>query len=207
LRRAILRLDGQYGDYAVVIDLDKLGLTYVMRGKDYGLLDQPEIQARLALSADQVVTHPETGTTRALFDCQDIPFTPIGPRIRVIVATHPATATPARIGTTRDGVVYELFFTCLPPLAFTPSDVLDLYLHRGGFETVLSDEDKEQDFDRWCSYTACGQEFWQIIAQWMWNLRLELGHHLSPTTMQTTEFAKAEAVWQTAPTSEAPPSQ
>jgi hypothetical protein len=66
LHRAILRLDGQYGDYAVVIDLDKLGLAYVMGGKDYGLLDQPEIQARLALSPDQVVTHPETGTTRAL---------------------------------------------------------------------------------------------------------------------------------------------
>lgn len=205
LHRAVLRLDGQYGDYAVVIDLDKLGLAYVMRGKDYGILDQPEIQAHLAQLPDQEVTHPDTGTTRALFDCLDIPLTPMGPRIRVIVATHKAQETPARIGTTRDGVVYELFFTCLPPSAFTPADVLDLYLHRGGFETVLSDEDKEQNFDRWCSYTACGQEFWQIIAQWMWNLRLELGHHLSPIAMSTTEFAKAEAVCQTSPTSEAPP--
>ncbi len=131
LHRAILRLDGQYGDYAVVIDLDKLGLAYVMRGKDYGLLDQPEIQARLALSPDQEVTHPETGTTRALFDCLDVSLTPVGPRIRVIVATHPAQASPARIGTTRDGVVYELFFTCLPPSAFTPADVLDLYAAPG----------------------------------------------------------------------------
>jgi hypothetical protein len=203
--RAIVRLDGQYGDYAVVIDLDKLGLAYVMRGKDYGLLDQPEIQARLALSPDQVVTHPETGTTRALFDCLDVALTGVGPRIRVIVATHPTTATPARIGTTRDGVVYELFWTCLPPSAFAPSDVLDLYLHRGGFETVLSDEDKEQDFDRWCSYTANGQEFWQILSQWMWNLRLELGHRLSLTAMRTTEVAKAEVVSHTPPPSEDPP--
>jgi hypothetical protein len=102
-------------------------------------------------------------------------------------------------------VVYELFWTCLPSSAFTPADVLDLYLHRGGFETVLSDEDKEQDFDRWCSYTACGQEFWQILSQWIWNLRLELGHRLQPTAMRTTEFAKAQAIPQTAPTSEAPP--
>src|SRR5438046_1181647 len=108
-----------------------------MRGKDYGLLNQPEIQARLERPPDQVVTHPETATTRALFDCLDIAVTPMGPRIRVIVATHPATSTPARVGTTREGVVYELFFTCLPPSAFTPSDVLDLYLRRGGFETVL----------------------------------------------------------------------
>jgi hypothetical protein len=205
LHRAILRLDGQYGDYAVVVDLDKLGLAYIMRGKDYGLLDQPEIQARLAQPPNQVVTHPETGTTRALFDCQNIALTAMGPRIRVIVATHPATGTPARIGTTREGMVYELFWTCLPSSAFTPADVLDLYLHRGGFETVLSDEDKEQDFDRWCSYTPCGQEFWQILSQWTWNLRLELGHRFSPTAMCTTELAKADAGCQASPTSQTPP--
>jgi len=105
LKQAILRLDGQYGDYAVVIDLDKSGLAYVMRGKDYGLLDRPEIQARLAQSPDQVVTHPETGMCRSLFDCLDVPITPAGPLMRVIIATHAANATPARIGTTRDGVV------------------------------------------------------------------------------------------------------
>ncbi len=205
LHRAILRWDGQYGDYAVVRDLDTLGLPSVVRGKDYGLLDHPEIQARLAQAPDQVVTHPETGTTRALFDCLDVVLPGAGPRIRVIIATHPAAATPARIGTTRDGVVYELFFTCLPPAAFSPADVLDLYLHRGGFETVLSDEDKEQDADRWCSYTANGQEFWQILSQWMWNLRLELGHRLHPTAMRTTAFAQAEGAQENSPTSEAPP--
>jgi hypothetical protein len=38
-----------------------------------------------------------------------------------------------------------------------------------------------------------GQEFWQILAQWMWNIRLELGHRLHPTSVRTTEFAEAEA--------------
>jgi hypothetical protein len=165
-----------------------------MRGKDYSLLGLPEIQARLTQAPDQQVRHPETGTCRALFDCLAVPLTPMGPRIRVIVATHPATATPARIGSTPEGVVYELFFTTLPASAFTPADVLDLYFHRGGFETVLSDEEKEQDPDRWCSHTACGQEFWQIISQWMWNMRLELGHRLHPTPMRTTLFAKAEVL-------------
>jgi hypothetical protein len=104
--------------------------------------------------------------------------------------------------------VYELFFTCLSPSAFMLSDVLDLYLHRGGFETVLSDEDQEQDFDRWCSYTANGQEFWQILSQWIWNLRLELGHRLHPTVMRTTAFAKAEVVPHTSSASEeSPPSE
>jgi hypothetical protein len=39
----------------------------------------------------------------------------------------------------------------------------------------------------------CGQEFWQIIAQWVWHLRLELGQQLQPTPMRLTEFAPAQA--------------
>src|SRR5712692_4518372 len=41
---------------------------------------------------------------------------------------------------------------------------------------------------------------WQIISQWVWNLRLELGHQLEPTLMRTTEFAP-EAKEQQAPSS------
>ena len=60
---------------------------------------------------------------------------------------------------------------------------------RGSFETVLADEDVKQDPDRWCSHAPYGQEFWQMVNQWMWNLRLELGQHLSPLPMRTTELA------------------
>jgi hypothetical protein len=189
LSQTVVRLDGQYGNGAIVADLD--GLAYVMRGKDYGLLDLPEVQTRLTQPPDQQTTHPETGTCRALFDCPDLPLSPTGPRTRVIVATHPATATAAKIGTTRGAVVYELFYTALPQQAFTPADVVALYLHRGSFETVLADEDQEQDPDRWCSHTPCGQEFWQILCQWVWNLRLHLGHALHPTAMRLTEVAPA----------------
>ncbi len=145
----------------------------------------------MAQPPDQQTSHPETGTCRALFDFPDLSLSPIGPRTRVIVATHPATEIPAKVGTTRGEVVYELFYTALPADAFTPADVVALYLHRGAFETVLADEDEEQDPDRWCSHTAWGQEFWLILAQWIWNLRLELGHALHPTPMRTTEFAPA----------------
>lgn len=206
LSRIILRLDGQYGDFAVIVDLASSGLCYVTRGKDYGLLDLPQIQARLALPPDQETTHPETGTRRALFDCPDIPLTGTKFMTRVIVATHPATGSSAPIGVTRDGIIYELFFTALPQVAFTPADVVGLYLHRGAFETVLSDEDKEQDADRWVSHTPSGQEFWQILAQWMWNVRLELGHCLHPTSMRTTEFAKALAPSLPAPIPDQTPS-
>jgi hypothetical protein len=197
LARILLRLDGQYGDMAVVIDLVRSGLCFLTRGKDYGLLDLPVIQARLQRPPDEVSTHPETGTSRALFDCPALALAGTGLTMRVIVATHPVTGTPAPIGLTRDGVVYELFFTALPPVAFTAADVVDLYLHRGAFETVLCDEDQEQHPDRWVSHTACGQEFWHILSQWMWNLRLELGHRLHPTPVRMTEMAAAFAdpIW------------
>jgi hypothetical protein len=61
---------------------------------------------------------------------------------------------------------------------------------------VLADEDIEEDPDRWCSYTECGQELWQIVCQWIWNLRLTLGK-----TMQGSEVREIE--W--APQKEAPP--
>jgi hypothetical protein len=84
--------------------------------------------------------------------------------------------------------VYELFLTTTNSSAFTCADVLDLYLHLGSFETILVDEDQEQDTNRWCSRTTCGQEFWQILNQWIWNLCMDLGHHLSPSPVRLTEL-------------------
>jgi hypothetical protein len=111
----------------------------------------------------------------------------------VVVATHLADQTRKKktVGVTRAGVVYELFFTNLPQHAFTACDVVELDLHRGAFEPVLADEDQEIDPDRWCSHSAWGQECWQLIAQWVWNLRLEVGHQLEPMPVSVTEFASA----------------
>jgi hypothetical protein len=187
--RALVRLDGQYGMGAVLADL--AGFSFVTRGKDYTVLDRAEIQSRLHLPADQQFSRPESNLVRTLYDCPDVAVGPDGQRRRVVVATHPASEKKSRIGLTRSGLVYELFFTNLPQGAFTAADVVALYLHRGAFEPTLADEDQEQDPDRWCSHAPCGQEAWQIVCQWVWNLRLELGHQLEPTPLRTTEFAPA----------------
>jgi hypothetical protein len=189
--RLLLRLDGQYGNGAVLADV--AGFAFVTRGKDYHLLDHPSVSARLHLPPDQVQQRPESQTARSLYDCPEIPLGPDGVPCRVVVATHPAGKKKSPIGVTRAGVVYELFFTNLPQQAFTARDVVELYLHRGAFEPVLSDEDQEIDPDRWCSHAAWGQECWQLIAQWVWNLRLELGHQLKSEPLRTTEFAPAIA--------------
>ena len=190
--RTLLRLDGQYGTGAIISDL--ADFSYVTRGKDYRLLDHADIQARLHLPPDQHLSSAESGICRALYDCPDQRLDESGPLVRILVATHPAPAKKKKkrqVGLIRNGVVYELFLTKLPPSAFTASDVVSLYLHRGAFETALEDEDIEQGSDRWCSHSAWGQEAWQVVAQWTWNLRLELGHHLHPEPVRTTEFAPA----------------
>ena len=200
----LVRLDGLYGNAAVLRDVLDTGLGLIGRSRDYALLDLVSVQAVLARPPVELCTHPESGAARALYDCPDIPLTAGGPRVRLIVASHPATSTSASIGKKRDGMVYELFVTKLAAPAFSAKDVLDLYLHRGSFETVLADEDIEQDPDRWCSHTSCGQEFWQVLSQWVWNLRLELGQGFSPAALRTTEFAPA---FETEPASPAPVSE
>jgi hypothetical protein len=189
--RALLRLDGQYGTGAVLADL--AGFAFVIRGKDYSVLDHPLVQTRLQLPPDQIQQRPESQISRSLYDCPEVPVGPEGVLCRVVVATHPASNKKSPVGVTRAGVVYELFFTKLPQQAFTASDVVELYLHRGAFEPALADEDQEIDPDRWCSHSACGQEVWCIVSQWVWNLRLELGHQVEPTPVRTTEFAPAQA--------------
>jgi hypothetical protein len=186
---ALLRLDGQYGTGTVLADL--AGFAYVTRGKDYSVLDHPQVQARLHLPPDQSQRCPESQLARSLYDCPAVPIGSEGVSCRVVVATHPEGSKKSSVGITWDGIVYEFFFSTLPQQAFTTCDVVELYLHRGAFEPVLADEDAELDPDRWCSHSAWGQEAWQIVSQWVWNLRLELGHRLSPTPLRTTEFAPA----------------
>jgi hypothetical protein len=187
----LVRLDGLYSDAAPLLDVLSAGLGVIARSRAYHLLDLEVVQQRLVRAPDHMSTHPESGVTRALYDCLAVPLTPTGPEVRLVVATHAASSSPPKVGVERDGTVYELFVSTLPSLAFTASDVLDLYLHRGSFETMLADEDDEQYADRWYSHTPCGQEFAQILAQWVWNIRLELGQQLAEASPQTTEFAPA----------------
>jgi hypothetical protein len=130
--RALVRLDGHYGTGAVISDVGDF--SFVTRGKDYAVLNRPEIQTRLHWPADQSFSRPESKLVRQLYDCPDVTVGLAGVRCRVVVATHPKRAAKPRIGITRKGVVYELFLTNLPREAFPAADVLALYLHRGAFE-------------------------------------------------------------------------
>jgi hypothetical protein len=57
LAHILIRLDGLYGNLAVLDRLLASGLGILVRCKDYGLLDLPIVQARLKQPADQHMTH------------------------------------------------------------------------------------------------------------------------------------------------------
>lgn len=144
----LVRLDGLYGDAAPILDILSAKLGAIVRSRAYHLLDLEQVQSHLRRAPDEVSTHPESGMQRSLYDCASIPLTPAGPNVRLVIATHAGTSSDPAVGTERDGGVYELFVSTLPSPGFTASDILNLYLHRGSFETVLADEDEEQEMDR-----------------------------------------------------------
>ncbi len=144
-------MDGLYGDAAPLLDVLSADLGVIARRCAYHLLDLGIVQQRFLRASDHVSTHPESEMVRALYDCPAVPLTSTGQEVRLVVATHNATSSSSSLGIEHDGTVYELFVSTFPSPAFTASDVLDLYLHRGSFETVLADENDEQDTAASCS--------------------------------------------------------
>jgi hypothetical protein len=201
---ALLRLDGLYGSLGLLLRLLPLGLGFLVRGRDYRLFDHAMVQARLQQPADANVTHLETLIQRELFDVGFIsdwlperPEEAISFRLLVTRRIAPADPKHVTVGKLRDGFVYELFLTSQPTSSLPATTVLELYQHRGSFEQVLSDEDQEQDPDRWCSRTPCGQEFAQVLSQWVWNTRLSLGSVSAAEGLRWT-------TWETPPPAPAP---
>jgi hypothetical protein len=195
---ALVRLDGAYGDGTVIAQLLLAGVYFVTRWRGYQLLERPQIQRVLAHPPMASMTRMNSGEVVELFDGGWLELGEGLSHVRVIVARHPAPP-PGKdipVGKRVGEWVYELFITTLDADGFLVEDVLDLYHGRGAFEAVLADEDVEEDPDRWCSYSQCGQELWQIACQWVWNLRLSLGQ-----TMQEGHVREIE--W--APPKEAPP--
>src|SRR5215472_9654969 len=188
---ALVRLDGQYGDAVVIAQLLEAGVYLITRGRTYRMLERPELQRVLTHPPSARVTALNTGQVVELFDGGWLALDEGFPQVRVIVARHaaPPPGKKVRVGKRVGEWVYELFITTLPVDSFLVEDVLDLYHGRGAFEAVLSDEDVEEDPDRWCSYTPCGQELWQIACQWVWNLRLSLGKRMQGEALRELEWA------------------
>jgi hypothetical protein len=183
------------------------GVYLLTRGRGYQLLEYPQIQRALAHPPTASVTATNTGEIVDLFEGGWLELGAGLPAARVIVARHPVPPAGKKVtvGKRVGEWVYELFITTLDADGFLVEDVLDLYHGRGAFEVVLADEDVEEDPDRWCSYTECGQELWQIACQWMWNLRLTLGKTMQGGELREIEWAPPKEaaplffVWENTP--------
>ncbi len=194
---ALVRLDGQYGDAAVMAQIMLTGVFFVTRGRGYQFLERPQIQQVLTHPPAACVTRMNTGEVVEVFDggWLHLDLDESFPQARVIVTRHLASAdTLVKVGKRTEKWVYELFLTTLEADGFLAEDVLDLYHGRGAFEVVLADEDVENDADRWCSYTECGQELWQIACQWVWNMRLTLSHAMQGKELRDIEWAPSKAI-------------
>ncbi len=172
LEKGTVRLDGKYGLVGKMNIVQKAGLDYFVRGRDYRLLYHPKTQEALKEGVQDRWTSPDSNVEREVFDVgflEDWTDGDILLKAWVIVTRRPhERGKRVKVGKLIDGCIYELFLTSHPVEAFAACDVLSLYSGRGGFEKVLGDENVEQAPERWCSRCAEGQEFWQIINQWVW---------------------------------------
>ena len=156
LQQAILRLDGLYGRAHYLRILQQKQIPYITRCCDYQLLKDPGVKAQLAKAPQQKYEHPDSPeVSRELFDIPYVDATARGYlaplRIIVLRLVRFPKAKPS-VGKCEGKYVYEVFQTSLPADGFSAADVLSLYNGRGGFEQTLSEEDTEQDCDRWCSW-------------------------------------------------------
>lgn len=191
---AVVRLDGLYGHIPPVAGLQAQGLGYLTRCCDYAMLEDPLVKAAIAAGPVETFLQPDTGTLRELFDLPVIRWhaadhSPIHTRM-IVARTHRKTDEPFRIGRRSPKWTDELFVTSLSSEGWCATDVLELYFGRGAFEGTLAHDDAEQLADRWCSHHPAGQELWQVIHQWVWNLRIWLGRP-EEAEVQRTEFSPA----------------
>lgn len=199
---AIVRLDGYYGTPQFVNQIQQHQLGYLLRCRDYQLLKHLAIQARLQETPAQLWLHSESHQVREVFDLGFVDDSWAGynqPLRLIVVRTPHQPKRKQRVGKRIGDFIYELFITSHPQIGLTGCDLLSLYYGRGGFEKLLGDEDVEQDCDRWCSWHPYGQEFWQILSQWVWNWRLWTGFAHQPQPLRQTIWVGLESEKTTLP--------
>ena len=194
-KAAVVRLDGLYGHIPPITEVQKAGLGYVSRCCDYAMLKDPVVQTAIAAGPVETMVQPDTGTRRLLFDIPSVKWhaaehSPIPTRM-IVGRTYREPGKKVRVGRRSPEWTDELFVTDLSSEGWSAGDVVDLYFGRGGFEATLAQDDAEQLADHWCSHNPAGQELWQILHQWIWNLRIWLGQPDNATIRQT-EMAPAQ---------------
>ena len=171
----LVRLDGLYGDAAPCSMCSRLVLAVIARSRAYHLLDLEVVKQALARAPDQVSTHPESGMTRALYDCAAVPLTPAGPEVRLVVATHPApTSCSPPLASSAMAPSTSCLSARFPPRRLRPRMCLICTCTVARLRRCWPMKTRSKRSDRWYSHTPWGQEFAQILASgcgtcdWSW---------------------------------------
>ena len=194
-KQLVVRLDGLYGFRWAVRMLFKNKLGVLVRCAHYALLDDLAVRAVLSRAPIATYTQAESDVVREVFEVPSFRWEDEGDKpleVRLLITRRRvAPGEKVAVGKRQGAYVYELFVTDRSAPGLTATDLLGLYFGRGSFETSLSHEDQETDADRWCSGHVPGQELWQLIAQWVGNVRVQMGHAANDPTVRTIEWSPA----------------
>lgn len=191
LNRAVVRLDGEFGNVPSLTALREHAVCGITRLNRPALLDLPEVRRRMADHPWHFVPDSLSGPRRSAMDLGMVTVRP-GQKtqrddgtayepidVRVVVSRYPRKKK-AEHGRVIDGWQYELFVGLdLDPEGWPASDIVASYYGRGGQENRFAQEDRELGLDHIFSYTLAGQELACIIGLLVWNLRIIHGFRLN----------------------------
>jgi hypothetical protein len=180
----VVRADGEFGTLPQIAQIAGHSLGWLVRGKEYTLLQRPEVRDVLARGSERRFRQHGSPIVREMFDVPEFLWCSLdgrySVRTRLIVARTPWPETWRKpsVGHLFEGFVYEIFVTSLAPDALSASEVVSVYLGRGALEATLAQEDREMPTDQWITHGAKGEDLFQRVSQWVWNHRIVLGQSL-----------------------------
>ncbi len=203
--RALVRMDGEYGNVPWFTACRERGLPFVTRLNRPKLYQDAEFLSRLRAATWAFVPDSGSGPRRSAADLGEWTVRPDrrtrrpdGSRyepvkLRVIATRFP-TSAPAKRGQALDGWQVELFAVDADPAAWPAPEAAAQFFARAGQENRFAQEDRELGLDRIVSYHLPGQELAALVGLSLWNLRLARGFELEqpPADITIAELRQEE---------------
>ncbi len=193
-RRAVIRGDGAFGSVPYLSACIESGVCLVSRSQRYDLLEQTDVQSRLAEAQWYAV--PSSGTepqrsaaelgmvtlpaSEKTYRAHGTRYEPV--QVRVVVSRFQRSdgAAQASHGRLIDGFQYELFVSVgLEPSAFPAAELVSMFFQRTAQENRFAQEDRELGLQRLFSENPAGQEFAMLAGLFVWNFRIARGFELA----------------------------
>ena len=195
LNRALMRMDGEYGNVPWFTACRERGLPFVTRLNRPKLYEDPEVLERFRTATWYCVPDSKSGPRRSAADLGVLTIRP-GARtrrpdggvyepvsLRVVASIFPNTGKAKR-GRTIDGFQVELFAVDAPADSWPAPEAVAAYFGRTAEENRFAQEDRELGLDRIISYHLPGQELAALVGLFLWNVRVARGFDLEPPPAQ-----------------------